>query len=126
MITYEDILQYLPELTHMLRKCDPLIYDCQAYISYNMNGAILTVAVCYKYSKPIGFRSLQVIGFNKYGEIFVINKAPLHILERCLLWAYGIKNERARYNERLALIKLELIEYVWHPMRSMLKVLMDT
>jgi len=126
MITYEDVLLYLPELTHMLKKCDPLIYDCQVYTSYNTTGVIIIVALCYKYSKPIGFRSLQVIGFHRWGEIFVINKVPINILERSILWAYAIKDERTRYNQRLALIKLELIEYVWNPVRSTLKVLMET
>ena len=126
MIAYEDVLLYLPELTHMLKKYDTLIYDCQAFISYNVSERIITVAISYQYSKPAGFRSISVLGFQNNGEIIVLNKVHLHILERCMLWGYSIRNEQMRYSGRLALIKLELMEYVWNPMRSTLKVLMET
>lgn len=118
MLTYQDIYAHLPELTYSLRKHMPYIFDCELFESGNIEykNSVAILAVTFIYNKPTGFRNICVLSFQKNGEIIIINKIPA--IERCLLWAYRIRNCEQRSAERIGLIRRELYEKVFNPWRT--------
>jgi len=117
MLAYEDIYTHIPELTYSLRKCIPYIFDCELFESGHVEykNSVAVLAVTFRYNKPTGFRNICVLSFQNDGQIVVINKIP--VLERCLLWAYRIKNIKRRSIENMEHIKRELMEKIFNPQK---------
>ena len=111
VLTLHDITLYLPLLSKQL------IHGSNITSMYTDSdkSSIGVLNLSYNYSKPNGFRDVPVIEFFKDSTFVVHNKISEEIFDICLQWAQQVKTSKDRHIHRCALIKQELMFYVWSP-----------
>lgn len=106
-LSYNDILDELPELMCMLHKRDSMVFSCHICDStYNAKCAA-QLYVCFDY--PSGFRTICVLDIMKNSKVLIVAKLSSKIMECCLLWAQRLCSSKSRQIDRSGLIKEELV-----------------